>query len=174
LKKRKADSALWLEDGQRIERPPISECEHIQLVMAEAWVTHWKECCGREDCQPFEGDVDAYIEHLVINGARRIHDFLNMGVPIWRPKMSHPRSGALHEAVGYLVRLRIQARGGGCELCHVKNVSLDLHHPHYRSFGYEVLTDVMRLCRSCHKRRHKRAGWPQDAGWRDSIQWPVE
>ena len=50
----------------------------------------------------------------------------------------------LHRAVDHIVGLRDAGARGGCELCHA-DVFLELHHLHYRSFGYEVPSDVMRL-----------------------------
>ena len=174
-------SAFWLPSGdpildklvRRVEHPTVPAREHLELVMSEAWVSHWWEFCARERSgyAPFRGDGDAYIERLVADAARAIHGFLTIGALAWRPKMWHPLSGGLHRAVDRLVNLRIQARGGGCELCHDKNVSLDLHHLHYRSFGAEIPSDVMRLCRRCHAERHRACGYPQDAGWKDSMQW---
>ena len=106
----------------------------------------------------------------MVDAARDIHGFLTASVPVWRPGLQHPRfGGRLHRAVDYLVGLRVQARGGGCELCHA-DVPLDLHHLHYRSFGYEVPFDVMRLCRRCHAERHRICGYPQDARWKDNMQ----
>jgi hypothetical protein len=171
--------ALWLPKSgdltTRVEHPPALGREHLELVMSEAWVSHWLAFCARErpGYAPFRGAIDAYIERRVVEAARAIHGFLTFGVPVWRPKMWHPLSGGLHRAVDRLVNIRIQARGGGCEGCHNKYAALDLHHLHYRSFGYEVPSDVAKLCRACHKRRHEACGYPQDASWRDRMRWPV-
>jgi hypothetical protein len=172
-------SAFWLPSGdpvldkltRLVEHPPVPAREHLELVISEGWVAHWWEFCARERLgyAPFRGDVDAYIERRVIDAARAVHGFLTCGALAWRPKMWHPLSGDLHRAVERLVNLRIQARGGGCENCHDKNASLDLHHLHYRSFGYEVPSDVMRLCRRCHAERHRICGYPQEVDWRDAM-----
>jgi hypothetical protein len=152
----------------------IPKRERAQLVLAEAWLGHLDELYISAHCLPFRGDASVYVERLVVDAARHIHDFLAARVPIWVPKMQHPRfAGRLHRAVSYLVNRRIQARGGGCEICRV-DVPLDVHHLNYRSFGYETPSDIMELCRDCHRKRHRQCGWPKDASWQDSLQWPQE
>ena len=158
---------------RRVEHPTVPAREHLELVMSEAWVSHWWEFCARERLgyAPFRGDENAYIERLVVDASRDIHVFLSAGAPAWRPGLQHPQfGGRLHRAADHIVGLRVQARGGGCEICRA-DVFLELHHLHYRSFGYEVPSDVMRLCRRCHAERHRICGYPQDAGWKDSMQW---
>jgi 5-methylcytosine-specific restriction endonuclease McrA len=44
----------------------------------------------------------------------------------------------------------IEQRGNRCERCGAENVSLALHHLHYRSLGNEQPEDVELLCRECH------------------------
>jgi hypothetical protein len=41
-----------------------------------------------------------------------------------------------------------------CYICEKKDVSLDLHHKTYERVGYERLTDLVQVCRSCHKNIH--------------------
>ena len=169
---------IRIEVRVEVERPPVAEFEQIQLVLAQSWVAHVGEAFAcREGCAPWQGDVDAYITRLVTKAAQDIHGFLVFGVPVWQPKMWHPQSGRLHRAVERVIHLRIQARGGGCELCHAPGrigVPLELHHLHYRSFGREVPTDVMRLCRQCHDKRHAISGYPRDTRWQDSIRWGAQ
>ena len=148
----------------------LARGEHAQLVWAEAWLSHLDEVYVTRGCRPYRGDENAYIERLVVDASRDIHVFLSTGVPVWRPGLRHPR---LHRAVDHIVGLRVQARGGGCELCRA-DVFLELHHLHYRSFGHEVPSDVMRLCRRCHAERHRACGYPQGVEWRDSMQWSTE
>jgi hypothetical protein len=144
--------------------------EHVQLVLAEAWLAHLDEFYVTKGCRPFRGDVGPYVKRLAVGAARDIHDFLTTAAPIWRPEMWYPRfGGRLHRAVAYLVDRRIEARGGGCELCHA-GVHLDLHHLHYRSFGFEIPSDVMKLCRACHMRRHRAYGYPRDVRWQNGMQ----
>jgi hypothetical protein len=114
--------------------------EYVRLVMAEAWLIHLDEVYScSESAAPFRGDPQDHIERLVATAARNIHGFLTCSVPVWHPRMCHPRSGGLHRAIDRLVGLRIRARGGGCEVCHAESqYPLDLHHLHYRSFGFEV------------------------------------
>lgn len=42
---------------------------------------------------------------------------------------------------------------GRCEDCGC-SAELELHHLHYRTVGFEIPTDLMALCRACHKGRH--------------------
>ena len=142
---------------ERVEHPPVALREHIEIVMSEAWIAHWFAFCARDrpGYAPFRGDVGAYVERLVTAAARNINAFLAHGALRWRPKLWHPRSGELHRAVERLVDLRVARGGGGCEICHGARAQLDLHHLHYRSFGYEVPSDVIRLCRRCHNERHR-------------------
>lgn len=44
--------------------------------------------------------------------------------------------------------------GGRCEFCGSKN-ELDVHHIHYRSLGAEQPTDLVVLCRDCHRGTHR-------------------
>lgn len=51
-----------------------------------------------------------------------------------------------------------------CYVCHRWDVPLDLHHKTYKRLFHEKLTDLMLLCRECHKlvheynRRYKKHG----------------
>lgn len=146
---------------------------HVQLVWAEAWLSHLDEGYVTRGCRPFRGDENVYIERLVVEAAAHIQAFLSAHAQAWRPKAEHPQfGGRLHRAVDYLVRRRIEANGGGCEQCHA-DVHLELHHLRYDSFGRELAPDVMKLCRPCHRGRHWPDNWPQDATWRDKFQWPL-
>lgn len=40
-----------------------------------------------------------------------------------------------------------------CSDCGSKD-NLEVHHEHYKTFGFEKLSDVKVLCRECHKQRH--------------------
>jgi hypothetical protein len=146
----------------------VTRREHVRIVFAEAWLTHLDELCIYEGSSGLCVGTDMYIGRLATNAAIDIHALLTARVPVWGPTIWRPRP--LHRAVAYLIDFRIQSRGGGCEICHA-DVHLDPHHLHYRSFGYEVPSDVMRLCRSCHKQRHRICGYPQDVRWKDSMQW---
>ena len=101
---------FWREGGHWwFERPPIAAPEHLEIVMAEAWVAHWNEFCDCKTigCEPFEGNVDAYLRTLVLNAAKDIHSFFSAGALAWRPKIPHSRGGSLHRAVEYLVKGRM-------------------------------------------------------------------
>lgn len=141
----------------------ITERAHVDLVLAEVWLGYLDGVYVGEPGVP--GD-----ERLVVSAAREIHDFLTRPAPHWAPGAWRPC--ALHRAVDHIIRVRIQAAGGGCEACH-EPVPLDLHHLHYRNFGYELPSDVVRLCRDCHLRRHRILGWPADLSWQDGWQWSI-
>jgi hypothetical protein len=99
---------------------------HVQLVWAEAWLSHLDEGYVTRGCLPFRGDENAYIERLVIEAAAHIRAFLSVPALVWRPNVRPSRLCRLHRAVDYLVRCRIEANGGGCEQCHT-DVHLELH-----------------------------------------------
>jgi 5-methylcytosine-specific restriction endonuclease McrA len=42
-----------------------------------------------------------------------------------------------------------------CEFCGVTGRPLDLHHRTYKRLGREKLTDLVLLCRDCHRTVHK-------------------
>lgn len=44
---------------------------------------------------------------------------------------------------------------GRCERCGWRRAA-EVHHLHYGSLGNENLTDLMHLCRHCHRREHGR------------------
>ena len=50
-------------------------------------------------------------------------------------------------------------RGYRCECCHALSERwriLDVHHLNYKRRGAEIPSDLMVLCRSCHKKEHGR------------------
>ena len=148
----------------------IDSHAHVELILAEAWLGHLDELYVSAGRPLFRGNARIYIDRLTIDAVRRLHNFLTAGVSNWGPGVWRPR--ALHRAVAHLIRLRLQASGGGCEICHA-DVTLDIHHLNYRSFGYEIPADVMPLCRTCHLERHRIYGLPKDLSWQDGWQWPI-
>ena len=49
---------------------------------------------------------------------------------------------------------KVHARAhGGCEWC--GDTSREIHHLHYDRLGHERLTDLIALCRRCHKEAHE-------------------
>jgi hypothetical protein len=46
----------------------------------------------------------------------------------------------------------LQKRGCRCESCGDVGVFIDLHHKHYETLGRERHSDVLLLCRDCHRR----------------------
>jgi hypothetical protein len=144
----------------------VAECTHVELVLAETWLSHLDEAYVGE-----LGSAGADLERLASAAVCEIHGFLTVAAPVWIPGARRPQ--ALHRAVDHMIRIRIQATGGGCEACH-KPAPLELHHLHYQNFGYELPFDVVRLCRDCHLRRHRMVGWPRDSGWRDWWQWSIQ
>jgi hypothetical protein len=166
-------AAAEVERLRQPETRDVAKYAHLELVLAEAWLGHLDEVYTSVGALPFRGDTQGYVERLVIDATRHIHNFMTDSVPVWRPKTQHPRFGGnLHRAVEHIVNLRVRARRGGCETCHAV-IHLDLHHLHYRSFGCELPADVMKLCRDCHRGRHRIRGWPKDLSWQDGWQWSI-
>lgn len=54
-------------------------------------------------------------------------------------------------------RLKIDGyRCRGCGKLHTADNPLECHHVNYYRFGYEnIFTDLISLCRDCHKREHR-------------------
>ena len=145
----------------------IKECTHVDLVRAEVWLSHLDELYVGEPGLPEDCARPA---RLVAIAVREIYDFLTRDPSNWAPGIWRPR--ALHRAVDHMIRIRIQAGGGGCEACHA-DVPLELHHLHYRNFGYELPSDIVRLCRDCHEARHRVYGLPKNLSWQDGWEWPI-
>jgi hypothetical protein len=72
----------------------ITECTHVELVLAEAWLNHLDEVYVGES-----GSAGADLERLASAAVREIHDFLTVAAPIWVPGARRPQ--ALHRAVDY-------------------------------------------------------------------------
>jgi hypothetical protein len=144
----------WRENPDRYaEHPSVSDGALKNILVAELrWMDYQDEYADGQ--------------RLALQAGRSIYDFLNQGVPIWKPKMWHRNSGRMFRPVNTLIRRRMKASGYGCEMCH-RNESLDTHHLHYRSFDYEMPEDVMYLCRGCHSHRHMIYGYPNDVSWTD-------
>ena len=47
-----------------------------------------------------------------------------------------------------------------CQSCGIKGVPLDVHHKRYSALPNEPLTDIISVCRPCHKKLHKTFGFP--------------
>lgn len=46
--------------------------------------------------------------------------------------------------------------GHACTRCGSTGPILDIHHRHYRTFGFESVQDLDVLCRPCHDKEHAR------------------
>lgn len=46
-----------------------------------------------------------------------------------------------------------------CRKCNASDITLDVHHLHYRSLGNESLEDLITVCRSCHNEIHDLHGY---------------
>ena len=154
----------------RVEHPPALGREHLELVMSEAWVSHWLAFCARErpGYAPFRGAIDAYIERRVVEAARAIHGFLTFGVPVWRPKMWHPLSGVCTgpSIVWSIFASRLEAAVARaattntplltCTICTIA-ASAMRSLPTWRSSAALVTNGS----------HPGPCGYPQDASWRD-------
>lgn len=69
----------------------------------------------------------------------------------WEPGMWKER---INRLVAYPMYWRSQ---GQCEDCREQGWDVT-HHLHYRSVGCELPTDLLLLCRPCHRTRHVYAG----------------
>lgn len=49
---------------------------------------------------------------------------------------------------------RLALDGHKCSRCQRDNVKLDVHHITYERIGRERMTDLISLCRRCHRREH--------------------
>lgn len=46
-----------------------------------------------------------------------------------------------------------------CQSCNQSGLSLEVHHLHYRTFKSESLSDLISVCRNCHKAIHSKYGF---------------
>jgi len=53
---------------------------------------------------------------------------------------------------------KLQQCGSYCEKCGRLSKHLDLHHKTYKRLGFEALSDVVLLCRTCHEHQHEYYG----------------
>jgi hypothetical protein len=51
-------------------------------------------------------------------------------------------------------RIALANAGHRCQVCNAENCRLDVHHRTYERFGVELETDLIVLCRKCHKIFH--------------------
>ena len=65
----------------------------------------------------------------------------------------------------------LERAGHACSLCDktADNSILDVHHRHYRRHGFELLADLIVLCRECHDRHHAKL----PAGPDDLTEFPA-
>jgi hypothetical protein len=70
-----------------------------------------------------------------------------------QPTNFHTPRRRIHPLVRLIVERRAMAQGG-CEDCH-RSKSLQLHHLHYRSVGFELPHDLVALCDASHVARHQ-------------------
>jgi 5-methylcytosine-specific restriction endonuclease McrA len=68
-------------------------------------------------------------------------------------KMSHAEYLKTREWRVRRNRALIRA-GNRCQVCGKANLQLDVHHNSYERYGEEQLSDLIALCRSCHRRFH--------------------
>lgn len=68
----------------------------------------------------------------------------------YKKQLQHPLWKAKKKSV-------LTLNGFKCQLCGVKNVQLEIHHPFYRRgvMAWEYMDDELQcLCHECHKARH--------------------
>jgi hypothetical protein len=63
----------------------ITESTYVDLVLAEAWLSHLDELYVGEP-----GSAGADLERLARAAVREIHDFLTVATPIWVPGARRP------------------------------------------------------------------------------------
>jgi 5-methylcytosine-specific restriction endonuclease McrA len=54
-------------------------------------------------------------------------------------------------------RARLKRDGYQCQDCGISGIALDVHHTTYDRLGRERMSDLVSLCRYCHKARHGKA-----------------
>ena len=59
-----------------------------------------------------------------------------------------------------------------CQLCHLDDLALDVHHIRYVNIPNESLKDLRSLCRTCHESLHKEFGYPSSLNdYQNNYYW---
>jgi len=48
----------------------------------------------------------------------------------------------------------VERAGGWCQMCGVMLTHFDVHHLTYEHMGYEYPSEIIAICRDCHKKIH--------------------
>ena len=123
-----------------------------RLIIEEQMLDYWEQFNSLyEDSDPQEysrirGEIAKRREN---RDGLDIEDLLPVNV------MKSYREHYLQSRHWYLMReKKLRAVKGACEDCGRR--ATEIHHKHYRSLGGERTDDLVALCSSCHRLRHRK------------------